>query len=68
MPSDQTKAPKDERAERLAAALRENLKRRKAQARGRRAAETEPVNKTAASGPDDAEPADPKPDRSETAG
>jgi hypothetical protein len=28
---------KDERAERLAAALRENLRRRKAQARGRRA-------------------------------
>ena len=29
-------APRDERAERLAAALRENLRRRKAQARGRR--------------------------------
>jgi hypothetical protein len=31
--SAKTPEPKDERAERLAAALRENLKRRKAQAR-----------------------------------
>lgn len=31
--------PKDERAERLAAALRENLKRRKAQARAKQAKE-----------------------------
>jgi hypothetical protein len=32
-----TASPKDEHAKRLAAALRENLKRRKAQARGRQA-------------------------------
>jgi hypothetical protein len=34
-PVPQKDAPKDGRTERLAAALRENLKRRKAQARGR---------------------------------
>lgn len=34
-------AAKDPRADRLAAALRENLKRRKAQARGRAAAEAD---------------------------
>ena len=32
------KTPKDAKAERLAEALRENLRRRKAQARGRKAA------------------------------
>lgn len=77
MPSDQTNAPKDDRAERLAAALRENLKRRKAQARGRRAADAERANAgqddagraddTPASAPDGGEPGDPKPDRSGTA-
>jgi hypothetical protein len=67
MPSDQTNAPKDDRAERLAAALRENLKRRKAQARGRRAAEAEPATDTPRSRPDDGEAAGPKPDSPETA-
>ena len=48
MPSSKTQPPKPaakpaaetERSERLAAALRDNLKRRKAQVRARRAAET----------------------------
>ena len=35
------KTPKEARAERLAEALRENLRRRKAQARGRKAAAPE---------------------------
>lgn len=36
--------PKDARAERLRSALRENLKRRKVQARGRAAEEQEPTS------------------------
>jgi hypothetical protein len=40
MPVD-TPPPRDERAERLAAALRENLKRRKEQARAKERNETE---------------------------
>lgn len=39
--SPKSTAPKDPRAERLAAALRENLKRRKAQARAKE--QTKPV-------------------------
>jgi hypothetical protein len=38
---------RDRRAERLAAALKENLKRRKAQARGRAADEAEPAERVA---------------------
>ncbi|WP_170979264.1 hypothetical protein [Roseomonas sp. HF4] len=46
-------APAEDRAARLAAALRENLKRRKAQARARKAgdAEPEPPRKVAAEKP-----------------
>jgi hypothetical protein len=46
--SAKTPEPKDERAERLAAALRENLKRRKAQARemARAKEQTKPVKRS----------------------
>jgi hypothetical protein len=40
--SPKSTAPKDPRAERLAAALRENLKRRKAQARAKEQTKTAP--------------------------
>jgi len=46
----------DRRAERLAAALKANLKRRKAQARGR---ETEPRSEAAGKAPREAAPARP---------
>jgi len=49
--SAKTPEPKDERAERLAAALRENLKRRKAQARSRAATSNADVNPSAEAGP-----------------
>ncbi len=39
-PTDTNKSSKDERAERLSEALRDNLKRRKAQARARKAGES----------------------------
>ncbi len=42
--------PKDERAERLAAALRDNLRRRKAQARGRRAGARDEAHEDAGAG------------------
>jgi hypothetical protein len=48
---------KDTRTERLKAALRENLKRRKAQARARGSAEPDPAV------PDDGSPMPPKPAR-----
>lgn len=48
-----TDAKSNERAERLKAALKENLKRRKAQARGRQAAEGE---RTASEGGGQASP------------
>ena len=51
MASPSTPAPpNDERAERLAAALRENLKRRKAQARSRTQEKDAPVDSSGETG------------------
>ena len=44
---------RDRRAERLAAALKENLKRRKAQARGRAGEEPPPADETPEAPPDE---------------
>ena len=53
--SNRTKPPSDPRQERLAQALRDNLKRRKSQARERRKAESETPE---AGGPEASEPSD----------